>query len=118
MIMMFILFLCKRDLMIKKKDIMEKLSQVIDPELGLNIVDLGLIYEVKVERTKKGETQKAEVKMTFTTPACPMMNYLLSMVESKLNELKDIDIEVRVVFEPPWTPERMSKEAKLKLGII
>jgi len=101
-----------------KKDIMEKLSQVIDPELGLNIVDMGLIYEVKVEKTKKGENQKAEVKMTFTTPACPMMNYLLSNVESKLNELKDIDIEVRVVFEPLWTPERMTKEAKLKLGMI
>ena len=101
-----------------KKDILEKLSQVIDPELGLNIVDMGLIYEVKVEKTKKGENQKAEVKMTFTTPACPMMNYLLSNVESKLNELKDIDIEVRVVFEPLWTPERMTKEAKLKLGMI
>lgn len=103
---------------ITKKQILEKLSQVNDPELGVNIVDLGLIYEVKVLKTKKGENQKAEVRMTFTTPACPMINYLLGNVESKLNELKDIDIEVTVVFEPLWTPDRMSKEAKMKLGMI
>lgn len=103
---------------VSKKQILDKLSEVIDPELGVNIVDLGLIYEVKAHKAKKGETQKAEVKMTFTTPACPMINYLLGNVESKLNELKGIDIEVRVVFDPLWTPERMSKEAKMKLGMI
>ena len=103
---------------VTEKQILEKLSQVIDPELGINIVDLGLIYGVNVLETKKGEKQKAKVEMTFTTPACPMINYLIGNVESKLNELKDIDIEVTVVFEPLWTPDRMSKEAKMKLGMI
>jgi metal-sulfur cluster biosynthetic enzyme len=103
---------------ITKKDIMKKLIEVIDPELGVNIVDLGLIYEVKVIKTKKEEKQKAQVRMTFTTPACPMINYILANVESKLNELENIDIDVTVVFDPPWKPEMMSKEAKLKLGMI
>ena len=103
---------------ISKKQILEILADVIDPELGINIVDMGLIYSVEVLKTKKGEKQKAKVRMTFTTPACPMMNYLLSDVESKLNQLQDIDIEVLVVFDPPWTPEKMSVKGKLKLGLI
>lgn len=103
---------------ITKKDILKKLRQVIDPELGVDIVDLGLIYEVNLIKTKKGEKQKAQVRMTFTTPACPMINYILANVESSLNELEDIDIDVTVVFDPPWKPEMMSKEAKLKLGMI
>jgi metal-sulfur cluster biosynthetic enzyme len=101
---------------VTKKDILDKLSEVIDPELNVNIVELGLIYSVEV--FKEDDKQKANVEMTFTTPACPMINYLLANVESKLNELKDIDIEVRVVFSPPWTPEKMSKEAKVKLGMM
>ena len=103
---------------ITKKQIMEKLSLVIDPELGINIVDMGLIYSVELLKTKKGEKHKAKVRMTFTTPACPMMNYLLADVESKLNELPDIDIDVLVVFDPPWTPEKMTTKGKLKLGLI
>lgn len=101
---------------VTKKDILDKLGEVIDPELGISIVDLGLVY--KVELSKEDNRQKANVEMTFTTPACPMINYLLADVETKLNELKDIDIEVRVVFSPPWTPEKMSKEAKMQLGMI
>lgn len=103
---------------ISKKQIMDKLSQVIDPELGIDIVDMGLIYSVEMLKTEKGETQKAKVRMTFTTPACPMMNYLLADVESKLNQLPDIDIDVFVVFNPPWTPEKMTTRGKLKLGLI
>jgi metal-sulfur cluster biosynthetic enzyme len=97
-----------------KEMIYNKLKEVIDPELGINIVDLGLIYKVEVLKEKK----EAKVEMTFTTPACPMINYILADVEKKLNELEDIDIEVKVVFSPAWTPDLMSKEAKLKLGMI
>ena len=90
---------------VTKKQVLDKLGEVIDPELGLNIVDLGLVYDVKVNKAKKGEKQKGEVKMTFTTPACPLATYLLSSIQSKLNELQDIDIDVSVVFDPPWSPE-------------
>lgn len=98
---------------VDKKEIMDKLKEVIDPELGIDIVELGLIYNVEMFKGNK-----AKVEMTFTTPACPMINFILANVESKLNELKGIDIEVKVVFDPPWSPEKMSKEAKLKLGMI
>jgi len=100
-----------------KKQILEKLSLVIDPELGLNIVDLGLIYEVKVLPEREGGRRNAEVTMTLTTPACPLANYLLAEVEAKLNEIPDADIEVRVVFDPPWSPGRMSEKAKAQLGM-
>lgn len=97
--------------MVTEKEIYDKLREVIDPELGVNIVDLGLIYEVKAHG------KKAQIKMTFTTPACPLINFMLAQVEQKLNEIKDADIEVNVVFDPPWSPEKMSKEAKIRLGI-
>jgi metal-sulfur cluster biosynthetic enzyme len=102
---------------VTKRRIMGKLSGVVDPELGVNIVDLGLIYEVRVKKAGSGGKQKAEVVMTFTTPACPLANYLLGQVESRLNELPDIDISVRVVFEPAWSQDRMSEKAKIKLGM-
>jgi len=99
-------------IMVTEKDITDKLREVIDPELGINIVDMGLIYEVRVEK------EKAFVKMTFTTPACPLLNMMLGQVKEKLEELGDFDIEVEVVFDPPWKPEMMSEKARMKLGII
>ena len=104
--------------MVTKDEIMEKLAQVIDPELGISIVDMGLIYEVKVDEKEEGQTQKAWIKMTFTTPACPMMNMMLEDVKGKLEELPDLDIELTITFEPLWKPEMMSQKAKMKLGII
>jgi len=107
-------------------DILTKLESVIDPELGLNIVEMGLIYDVTVhpkkpqeQKSKKPkENQTADIKMTFTTPACPMMNHMLDEIKAKLDEIPDADICVHVVFEPPWSTDRLSKNAKLKLGMI
>lgn len=104
--------------MVTKKDILDKLSQVNDPELGMNIVDLGLIYEVEVKDKKEGESQKINIKMTFTTPACPMINVMLQEIQSKLDEFPDLDVELAIVFEPLWNPEMMSEKAKIKLGMI
>ena len=98
---------------VRTTKILEKLEKVMDPELGINIVDLGLVYEIEV----LGK-DNAFVKMTFTTPACPLLNMILEDVKSKLDELKDVDIEVKVVFDPPWTPDRMSEKAKIKLGML
>jgi metal-sulfur cluster biosynthetic enzyme len=102
---------------VTKKQIMEKLSGVVDPELGVSIVDLGLVYEVHVKKTPKKGKQKADIVMTLTTPACPLADYLLGQVEAKLNELPDIDINVRVVFQPVWSPDKMSEKAKIVLGM-
>lgn len=84
----------------------------MDPEIGINIVDLGLIYEVEIEKARVG------IKMTFTTPACPLLGYLVNEVQSKAREIKGVsDVQVQFVWEPRWTPERMSKEAKKQLGL-
>ncbi len=103
--------------MLSEKDIKEKLSEVIDPELGINIVDLGFIYEINVHSKEEGEDQKVDVKMTFTTPACPLINTMISQVEEKLGDFENADIRVDIVFDPPWTPERMSRRAKIRLGM-
>ncbi len=104
--------------MVTKEEILEKLSQVIDPELGLNIVDLGLIYDIDIKEKKDDELQKVFIKMTFTTPACPLMGEMIEEVKKKLDELPELDIEVNIVFEPLWNPDMMSERAKAKLGII
>ncbi len=62
--------------------------------------------------------QKVRIKMTFTTPACPLIGEILNDVKARLDEFKDCDIEVSVVFDPPWTPDKMSERAKVKLGMM
>jgi len=92
------------------KRIMEKLKEVIDPELGISIVDLGLIYGVEVEG------KKVKVKLTLTTPLCPLGGFVIASVEEKIREL-GYEPEVELTFDPPWTPERMSPELKRKFGL-
>ncbi|MFZ5814860.1 MAG: metal-sulfur cluster assembly factor [Bacillota bacterium] len=87
------------------------LKNVIDPELGLNIVDLGLIYELRID-----ETDRALVRMTFTTMGCPISGMLVDGVYEALAPLDLKDIKVEITFDPPWTPERMSDEAKRRMG--
>jgi metal-sulfur cluster biosynthetic enzyme len=104
--------------MVTKQEILDKMGLVIDPELGISIVDLGLVYDIDIKGKKEGELQKVFIKMTFTTPACPMINEILNEVTSKLDEFRDLDIVLSVVFEPLWSPEMMSKKAKIRLGLI
>lgn len=101
--------------MITKKDIIKKLKEVMDPELGINIVDMGFIYKIE-EKKKKNGKQQFYIEMTYTTPMCPLMNFIGEEIKKRLEEL-DADFDIRVVFEPPWSPERMSKSARKKLGI-
>ncbi|HMO52293.1 MAG TPA: metal-sulfur cluster assembly factor [Kiritimatiellia bacterium] len=87
------------------------LRTVVDPELHINIVDLGLVYQVTVH----GPT--IDVHMTLTSPGCPYGPYLLHQVKDTLLQLKGIDeASVLVVWEPPWGPDKMSEEARLELG--
>ena len=89
------------------------LYNVMDPEINLNIVDLGLIYSLKYD----GEGA-VEIKMTFSTPACPLGDAIVMSVKQSINNVfPDYQIEVQIVFEPPWTTEMISENGKLMLGM-
>ncbi|MGD8624325.1 MAG: metal-sulfur cluster assembly factor [Anaerolineae bacterium] len=90
--------------------VMDALKNVIDPELGVNIVDLGLIYGVEAEN---GEVK---VTMTLTTPGCPLHTAIARGAAAAVRELAEVEeAQVDVVWDPPWTPERMSPEARAHL---
>ncbi len=93
-------------------DIWQTLRRIIDPELGCNIVDLGMIYHVALEHAH------VRVTMTLTTPGCPMGDILTSAAESSLRAMPGIeDAEVRLVCEPRWTVARLSPAAREHLGV-
>ena len=96
-----------------EKLIWQKLQEIPDPELNISIVDLGLIYTVKIK------DDKAHIKMTLTTIGCPLFGTIQKMVEDKVGEIPNIKaVETELVFEPPWSMDMISEEAKVKLGII
>ncbi len=92
--------------------IKEVLLTVEDPELGINIVDLGLVYEINING------KEVHIIMTLTTPACPLAGEIVNDVQEKVKKLGALDVQVHFVFEPPWSPEKMSERAKLALGIL
>lgn len=95
-----------------EKVLLEAARQIIDPELGCNIVDLGLIYDVR----REGDT--ALVKMTLTTQGCPMSASLTSGVETALLGVEGIkDARVEIVWDPPWNPSMMTEYGKSFLGV-
>ena len=94
-------------------DVLDALSNVIDPELGLDFVELGLIYGV--------ELPSGDVKVTFTltTPACPIGPQVTEQIEEFVGELDGVEtVSSEMVFTPPWSPERMSEDAKFALGLL
>ena len=96
----------------------EALKQVIDPELFVNIVDLGLIYEIKVDENDTGESN-VQVEMTMTSPACPAAPKLLGQSKDFVGRLEGVDeVDIRLVMVPPWTPDRMTDDARDQLGIF
>ncbi len=96
----------------------EALKQVIDPELFINIVDLGLIYLVQVAEKDEGK-RDVTIEMTMTSPACPAGPQLLHNSKEVLKRLPGVDqVEVKLVMAPPWTPDRMTDEARDQLGIF
>jgi len=103
-----------KDVKLSKEIILEKLKEVIDPEIGIDVVNLGLIYDVDVR-----PDNTVYVKMTMTTPGCPLTMWLLKAVEEKVLEIPGVkDAEIELTFDPPWTPERISEEYKKKLGLL
>lgn len=97
-----------------EKNIVLALKQVYDPEIPVNIYDLGLVYEIKVD-----ENKKAYIKMTLTAPNCPMVDELLQDVHDAVSDVPNIsDVAIELVFDPPWDKSRMSEEALLELGFL
>ena len=96
----------------------EALKQVIDPELFVNIVDLGLVYLVTVADADEGK-QKVSIEMTMTSPACPAGPQLIQQSKDTLGRLEGVsEVEVKLVMIPPWTPDRMTEDVRDQLGIF
>jgi FeS assembly SUF system protein len=97
---------------INKEEVIQALKNCYDPEIPINIVDLGLIYDLKIEGNK------VTVVMTLTAPFCPAAIWFPDYIKQELLKVKGVkEAEVKIVWEPRWTPDRMSEEAKALLGI-
>ena len=100
-------------LTIKKEDIVNQIKEVFDPEIPVNIYDLGLIYEIKID-----EEKKVEIIMTLTSPNCPVAESLPQEVSQKIKNLNGMkSLAVYLTFDPPWDQDMMSEDAKLALDI-
>lgn len=101
--------------MITKEAILNELRNVIDPEININIVDLGLIYDVIIDQT----LGKVEVKMTLTTPGCPLSMVFEEWVPEAVRKAPGVkDVSINLVWEPAWSPDKISDETKEQLGIL
>lgn len=90
------------------------LRTVFDPEIPVNIFDLGLVYEIRID-----DGGKIKITMTLTAPACPVAGEIVQDVQTKIEALEGVaDCHVQLTFDPPWTKEMMTEEAKLELGFL
>ena len=96
-----------------KQAIVERLQDVYDPEIPVNVYDLGLIYNIVID-----ENNNVHITMTLTSPTCPVADYVIEMVREAAQDAPGVnDVEVELTFEPRWTPEMVSREAKEELGL-
>ena len=104
----------ENDLMKLEEEIVRMLKTVYDPEIPVNIYDLGLIYDVDIDDEKN-----ATIRMTLTAPACPSADFIMEDVQMKIEAIEDVkSVNVQLVFEPEWHQGLMSEEAKLELGFL
>jgi metal-sulfur cluster biosynthetic enzyme len=97
--------------MVEQEDVLEALSNVIDPELGLDFVELGLVYDIEIDGGK------VAVTFTLTTPACPIGPQVSEQMKEFVGDVPGVEEVIpNMVFSPPWTPDRMSEDAKFALG--
>lgn len=98
--------------MVNKEDVLNALKNVIDPEIGLDVVNLGLIYDLNLEN------DNVYVKMTMTVVGCPLASWILTDTENKIREIPSVkDVKVELVWDPPWSVDRISDEARKLLGL-
>ena len=100
-----------------KQMVIDQLKTVFDPEIPVNIVDLGLVYGCAITALQDKD-KRIDVKMSMTAPGCGMSNVLKADVEGKLSSLPQVkEVHVDIIFDPPWNPSRMSDAARLQLGL-
>ena len=96
-----------------KEDIIKEIKKIYDPEIPVNIYELGLIYKIEIR-----ETKKVNIDMTLTSPNCPVAESLPKMVKDNILKLEGInDVNLNLVWDPPWTKDKMSEAAKLELNL-
>ena len=104
---------------VAEDNVREALKQVIDPELFVNIVDLGLIYEIQLDELPESGETNVVIEMTMTSPACPAGPQLLGQSKEFVSRMEGVaEVEVKLVMEPAWTPDRMTEDARDQLGIF
>jgi FeS assembly SUF system protein len=102
------------EFMQKEEEIVTQLKNCFDPEIPVNIYDLGLIYNIDIK-----EDNTVEIEMTLTAPACPAADFILEDVHEKVSMVEGIKgVSVNLVFDPPWDKDMMSDEARLELGFM
>ncbi|MDD2408304.1 MAG: putative Fe-S cluster assembly protein SufT [Tepidiphilus sp.] len=100
-----------------RERILEVLRQIYDPEIPVNIVDLGLIYRLDIEENEDGA--RVEIDMTLTAPGCSLGPVLSEEVKQRVEQIPEVkEATVNVVFDPPWTSDRLSETARLELGLL
>ena len=98
---------------VDREAVISALKQVYDPEIPVDVYELGLIYDIKIEGTK------VKITMTLTAPNCPIADEVVEQVRNGVFAVRAVsDVDVELVFEPEWTPERMSEEARLTLNMF
>lgn len=96
----------------------EQMRTCYDPEIPINIVELGLVYDCRISRSEDGDNQ-VDVLMTLTAPACGMGDFLAADVQSKIAVVPNVDeINVELTFDPPWSPDMMTEAARLETGLL
>ena len=105
--------------MLSEDIVFEELKKVIDPEVLVNIVDLGLIYAVEIKDAEDEPKKNIFIDMTLTSPACPAGPQLISNSKNVVSQLEEVsNVEVKIVMDPPWTPDRMTEDARDQLGMF
>lgn len=94
------------------------LRSIFDPEVGINIVDLGLVYAVEINPTKDNNFV-VNIEMTLTSPTCPLADVIISEIKTTLSFIKECDeVNVKIVFDPPWNYDMITENGKMELGML
>ena len=104
----------ENDILTVEEKIVKMLRTVYDPEIPVNVYDLGLIYSIEVD-----DEQNVHIEMTLTAPNCPAADFIIEDVRMKVESIDDVkSVDIQLVFEPEWDKDMMSEEAKLELGFL